>query len=75
MLTKELDQIAGIQSREKSRSRHLGAGFLIVFAFLLAGCTAHEKPSTIERALANAAKDLVIPMEAEKLKNPLSSDQ
>jgi mono/diheme cytochrome c family protein len=43
---------------------------------LMVGCTAHQRPSQIETRLANAAKDLVIPLEAEKLKNPLPvSDQ
>ena len=39
---------------------------------LLSNCTANRKPSTVEQALANAAKDVVIPLEAENLKNPLA---
>ena len=74
MLTKELEQIASIEPRERRGSRFLGAGVLIVLAFLAFGCSAHKKPSSVETALANVAKDLVIPMETEKLKNPLSSD-
>ena len=50
-------------------------GFLTVLAFLLSACTAHEKPSTVETALANVAKDIVIPIETENLKNPLPSNQ
>ncbi len=46
-------------------------GFLAVLPVLLCSCTAHKKPSTIEAALANMAKDIVIPLEAENLKNPL----
>jgi len=74
VLTKELEQIASIEPRERRGSRFLGAGVLIVLAFLAFGCSAHKKPSSVETALANVAKDLVIPMETEKLKNPLSSD-
>ncbi|MGO8792945.1 MAG: cytochrome c [Terriglobia bacterium] len=57
------------------RKRLLAAGFLLLVVIQFSGCTAHDKPSTVERALANAAKDLVIPMEAENLKNPLTSDE
>ncbi len=37
----------------------------------LAGCTARKTPSKLETTLANAAKDVVIPIEAEQRKNPL----
>jgi mono/diheme cytochrome c family protein len=37
-------------------------------------CTAHKQPSKIETALANAAKDVVIPLEAQSLRNPLPSN-
>lgn len=40
---------------------------LILFA---AGCSAHGKPSAIETKIANAAKDVVIPLEAESATNP-----
>src|SRR5689334_22970594 len=36
----------------------------------MASCTAHQRPSRVEQALANAAKDVVIPIEAQQLKNP-----
>src|ERR1044071_7722602 len=36
----------------------------------MASCTARERPSRVEQALANAAKDVVIPIQAQKLKNP-----
>jgi len=49
-------------------------GFLTVLALFLSACTAHQKPSSVETALANAAKDLVIPIETENLKNPLLSN-
>ena len=44
---------------------------VVVLAILLAECTADKRPSTVETTLANMAKDVVIPIEAEKKKNPL----
>ena len=38
---------------------------------LLQGCTANKQPSEGETGLANAAKDVTIPLEAGKMKNPL----
>jgi mono/diheme cytochrome c family protein len=38
---------------------------------LLPGCTADKQPSREEANLANAAKDVAIPLEAGKMKNPL----
>ncbi len=38
---------------------------------LLAGCSADKPPSREETTLTNAAKDVVIPLEAGKMKNPL----
>ena len=38
---------------------------------LLQGCTADKNPSQGETNLANAAKDVAIPLEAGKMKNPL----
>src|SRR5271169_2396581 len=38
---------------------------------LLLGCTADKPPSQEETGLANAAKDVTIPLEAGKMKNPL----
>jgi mono/diheme cytochrome c family protein len=40
-------------------------------AALLLGCKAGERPTHEETSLANAAKDVVIPLEAGKMKNPL----
>jgi mono/diheme cytochrome c family protein len=48
----------------------LGAISAILGA-LLPGCTAHKQPSRAETALANTAKDVVIPLEAGMKKNPL----
>ncbi|MGA2075506.1 MAG: c-type cytochrome [Terriglobia bacterium] len=42
---------------------------------LMLGCTAHKQPSRVETALANMAKDVVIPMEAEDKKDPLPDSQ
>jgi mono/diheme cytochrome c family protein len=38
---------------------------------LLTGCTAEKHPSQGETSLANAAKDVTIPLEAGKMKNPV----
>ncbi len=38
---------------------------------VILGCTAHKQPSKVETTLANMAKDVVIPLEAEGRKNPL----
>jgi hypothetical protein len=38
---------------------------------LLPGCTAGKQPSEAETSVANAAKDVTIPLEAGKMKNPL----
>ena len=38
---------------------------------LMLGCTAHQQPSRAETALANMAKDVVIPMQATRKDNPL----
>jgi mono/diheme cytochrome c family protein len=38
---------------------------------LLQGCTADKHPSQDETSVANAAKDVTIPLEAGKMKNPL----
>jgi len=58
-----------------SSVRFLGGGFLTVLALLFSACTAHEKPSSVETALANMAKDIVIPVETENLKNPLPNNE
>lgn len=47
---------------------------LVILAVLASGCTANKKPSSAETTLANAAKDVVIPLEAEDLKNPLPAN-
>jgi mono/diheme cytochrome c family protein len=42
-----------------------------MLAALLAGCAADKGPSREEASLANAAKDVTIPLEAGKMTNPL----
>ena len=46
-------------------------GGLSLFAL---GCTANKQPSKLETVLANMAKDVVIPIEAKNLKNPLPAN-
>jgi mono/diheme cytochrome c family protein len=58
-----------------SSGRFLGSAFLTVLALVLSACTAREKPSRVETALATVAKDIVIPIEAENLKNPFPRNQ
>jgi len=48
----------------------LGAAMALLGA-LLQGCSANKPPSQEEANLANAAKDVAIPLEAGKMKNPL----
>ncbi len=55
-------------------TRIRGGAYLTVFALSLSACTAHKKPSTVETALATMAKDIVIPIETDNLKNPLPSN-
>jgi mono/diheme cytochrome c family protein len=46
--------------------------FSAMLGALLQGCTAENHPSPGETSVANAAKDVAIPLEAGKMKNPLS---
>lgn len=55
---------------------------VIVFASLLgalvvltSACPASKQPSKVETALANMAKDVVIPIEAKNLRNPLPANE
>ncbi|MGH9394142.1 MAG: c-type cytochrome [Terriglobales bacterium] len=52
------------------RPRLFFALLLAAAALAAAACSAHSKPSAIETKLANAAKDVVIPLEAERAANP-----
>lgn len=42
-----------------------------ISVLLLVACSAHKQPTRVETVLANVAKDVLIPIEAENLKNPL----
>ena len=53
------------------RHRRMLGVMTIMLASLLQGCTADKHPSQEETSLANAAKDVAIPLEAGKMKNPL----
>ena len=59
---------SGIAIRHKLMLGLMGA----MLGALLAGCKADQHPSQEEGNLANAAKDVAIPLEAGKMKNPLS---
>lgn len=48
--------------------------FVLLMALSLSACSARSRPSSIESKLANAAKDVVIPFEAEKASNPTPAD-
>jgi mono/diheme cytochrome c family protein len=56
----------------KRRMRFLQFVVAGVSAGLLSACTANKAPSKVETALANMAKDVVIPIEAEDLQSPLA---
>lgn len=43
---------------------------VVTLVFFVSGCSADKKPSKLETALANAAKDVVVPLEAKNIKNP-----
>ncbi len=53
------------------------AGILLTATLLIwfSGCTANKKPSNVEATLANMAKDVVIPIEAENKKNTLPASE
>jgi mono/diheme cytochrome c family protein len=58
-----------------SKGRSVIAVLCVTLGLLVAACTAHKKPSHVETTLANVAKDIVIPIETENLKNPLRGGQ
>lgn len=55
-------------------SRMSFVAFVGAMIGLFTGCPAGKQPSKLETNLANMAKDVVIPIEAENLKNPLPSN-
>jgi mono/diheme cytochrome c family protein len=61
---------------ERNRLIRIGALLTAALVLWVSGCTANKKPSGVEATLANMAKDVVIPIEAETKKNPfVSNDQ
>jgi len=55
-------------------SRLCSGALLGGLVVLLLECTAHKQPSKVETTLANMAKDVVIPIQAQGLKNPLPAN-
>src|SRR5438876_5017759 len=60
---------------EKMWTRHASILLTITIVSCPSGCTANKKPSKVEATLANMAKDVVIPIEAENRKNPLPANE
>lgn len=46
-----------------------------ILCVLLSGCSADKQPSKLETVLANMAKDVVIPMQAQALENPVPASE
>jgi mono/diheme cytochrome c family protein len=63
-------RVRGDRSVALKRKLMLGLISAMLGAFL-PGCSADKQPSKEETTLANAAKDVTIPLEAGKMKNPL----
>jgi mono/diheme cytochrome c family protein len=57
-------------SEQRCTARIWLSAAVVTLVFFVSGCSADKKPSTLETALANAAKDVVVPLEAKKIKNP-----
>lgn len=47
-------------------------GVILGLVLFISACTADKKPSGAEKVLANVAKDIVIPFEAENVRNPVA---
>ena len=60
---------------EKKWLRQAGILVTATLVICFSGCTANKKPSKVEATLANMAKDVVIPIEAENKKNPLPGSE
>ena len=61
----------GADGRGSLKHKLLLGVISVMLGSLLSGCTADKQPSQGETGLANAAKDVVIPLQAGKMKNPL----
>lgn len=66
----EIGAWGGNNRRAALRHKRMLGLMSIMLAALLPGCTADKHPSQEETSLANAAKDVAIPLEAGKMKNP-----
>jgi mono/diheme cytochrome c family protein len=63
---------SGPRNRSVALKHKLILGVIsVMLGSLIQGCTAEKQPSHGETTLANAAKDVVIPLEAGKKQNPL----
>lgn len=58
-----------------AQSQFVSRALAVLLAGLLMSCTANKRPSSVETALANMAKDVAIPIEAGTLQNPLSASE
>ena len=61
--------------RAKKWIRQTGTLLTATLLIWFSGCTANKKPSNVEAGLANMAKDVVIPIEAENRKNPIAANE
>ena len=59
---------------QRSRPRLVKVLALLCLAARALACTAGKQPSKVETALANAAKDVAIPIQAKSLSNPLPAN-
>ena len=67
-----LQWFGGSRGGDRSVKHQLMLGVIgAMLGALLQGCTADKPPSHEETSLANAAKEVTIPLEAGKMKNPL----
>ncbi len=60
-----------VQSAVRARNYAQIVGTALAAAIFLSGCPASKKPSKLETMLANMAKDVAIPIEADNVKNPI----
>lgn len=67
-MPERMQGICGVALKHKVMLGVIG----VALGGLLQGCTAEKHPTPEETSLANAAKDVTIPLEAGKMKNPLA---
>jgi mono/diheme cytochrome c family protein len=66
-----LPWIGGWRGGDRKKHKLMLGMISAMLGALLQGCAADKPPSQGETSLANAAKDVTIPLEAGKMKNPL----